>query len=177
MTWIDPLETDLTRRATALVQKKFAEKMYGDRPYTYHLFSVLNMVSVRVSPQDDEMRAAALLHDVIEDTDVTREDLERDFTPRVARLVWNVTDGEGKNRRERHKAVFLKLQGDDDALLIKLADRYSNVTHSWKTESPLLFMYYREYKDFRKALRREDASDTHMALWDHLDDMLGWRKR
>ena len=168
MTILDSSETDLTGRATDLVGVKFEGKKYGGKPYTFHLFQVLQLVKARTPLEDEEIRAAAILHDIIEDTDMTREDVERDFGPRVARIVWAVTDGEGKNRRERHKAMFQKVQGDDDALLVKLADRYANVEHSWETKSPLLFMYYREYKTFRKALRREDASDVIMALWNHM---------
>jgi len=177
ITWIDPFETDLTRRATELVRVKFEDKRYGDQEYLYHLFAVLQLVIPRTPHQDDEIRAAAILHDIIEDTDVTREDLERDFGPRVARIVWGVTDGEGKTRRERHQAVYQKLQADDDALLVKLCDRYANVSHCWKTQSPLLFMYHREYPEFRKELRKADPLPMHRHLWDGLDKLMGWRDR
>ena len=175
MTWIDPIETPLTRLATRVVRAKFEGKLYGDKPYIYHLTQVLQLVTARSLPADDEIRAAALLHDIIEDTDMTREDVKDIFGPRVARIVWAVTDGEGGSRRERHMAMFKKVQGDDEALLVKLADRVANVDHSWETKSPLLFMYHREYKTFRKALRQDDASPIILALWDHLDKRLGWR--
>ena len=94
---------------------------------------------------DPETLAAALLHDVIEDTDVSTDDLEREFGPRVATLVEGVTKlsrihwtGEGDNAEERAsresdrqaenlRKMFLAMADDVRVVLIKLADRLHNM--------------------------------------------------
>ncbi len=94
---------------------------------------------------DPETVAAALLHDVIEDTDISKDDLERDFGPRVATLVEGVTKlsrihwtGDNDNAEERAnresdrqaenlRKMFLAMADDVRVVLIKLADRLHNM--------------------------------------------------
>lgn len=76
----------------------------GDIPYLSHSASVALLLE-RVGISDDEIIAAALLHDVVEDTAVTIEDLARDFPANVVELVAGLSerklDAEG-NRRSWH---------------------------------------------------------------------------
>ena len=53
--------------------------------------------------------AAAWLHDTIEDTSVTREDIVAHFGDEVAALVWAVT-GEGATRSERNQSAYAKIR-------------------------------------------------------------------
>ena len=74
------------------------------------------------------MLAAALLHDTVEDTDTTREELQKEFGAEVDALVAEVTDDktlpspERKRRQETHAPEL-----SDGAKVIKLADKISNV--------------------------------------------------
>lgn len=92
--------------------KAFAEKVHtgqtygGDKPYTYHLAAVVQEAERFKLPE--EVVAAAWLHDTIEDTNTTREELINEFGEEVARLVWAVTDYDGKNRKERAQKTLLK---------------------------------------------------------------------
>ncbi len=77
---------------------------------------------------------AALLHDVVEDTDVTFEELEDEFGPRVRFLVAGVTKLgkiEYKSKEDRHaenlRRMFLAMAQDIRVILIKLADRLHNM--------------------------------------------------
>ncbi|HET7035071.1 MAG TPA: bifunctional (p)ppGpp synthetase/guanosine-3',5'-bis(diphosphate) 3'-pyrophosphohydrolase [Thermomicrobiaceae bacterium] len=90
---------------------------------------------------DPETLAAALLHDVIEDTELTREDLAAEFGERVARLVDGVTklgqirwtpDEDQATREKNRQAeslrkMFLAMIDDVSVVLIKLADRLHNM--------------------------------------------------
>ncbi len=77
---------------------------------------------------DANVLAAALLHDTVEDTDTTREELQKEFGPVVDAFVAEVTDDktlpsdERKLRQETHAP-----QLSDGAKVIKLADKISNV--------------------------------------------------
>src|ERR1700733_4961562 len=75
----------------------------------------------------------ALLHDVVEDTDISLEDIERDFGSEIARIVdgltkiSNVIDVNASQQAENFKKILLTLTDDPRVILIKLADRLHNM--------------------------------------------------
>src|SRR5210317_2166475 len=114
---------------------KFATKAHGDQkrkytndPYIVHPIAVSEIV--KTVAHTDEMVAAALLHDVVEDTDVTLDQIKDKFGSKVAELVGWLTDisrPEDGNRKTRktldreHSA-----EAPADAQTIKLADLIHN---------------------------------------------------
>ena len=83
---------------------------------------------------DDETICAALLHDVVEDTDLTNEELENEFGKPIAEMVAGVTKlGKIKfttteeRQAENYKKMFLAMGKDIRVILIKLADRLHNM--------------------------------------------------
>jgi GTP diphosphokinase / guanosine-3',5'-bis(diphosphate) 3'-diphosphatase len=108
---------------------EFANKSHASQtrnngiPYIVHPVAVMGMVR-QWGIEDEEVLSAALLHDVIEDTGVTKEQLLSDFSARVATLVDHLTHYEGIS-----KSDYIKSFGNVpiEALLIKLADRICNV--------------------------------------------------
>lgn len=101
-------------------------RKYTGEPYITHPIEVMEIV--RSVPHTDEMLAAALLHDTIEDTGVTREDVEREFGETVARLVMELTDQCHDGNRATRKAAEAARLGtiSSDAQTVKLADFISN---------------------------------------------------
>jgi len=81
---------------------------------------------------DPDVRAAALLHDTIEDTDTTYEELLETFNKRVADLVMEVTHEGCKD----HYGYYFPRLKTKEAILIKLVDRASNVSRmgSWSNQ-------------------------------------------
>ena len=75
----------------------------------------------------------ALLHDTVEDTDITLEDIERDFGSEIARIVdgltkiANVIDVNASQQAENFKKILFTLTDDPRVILIKLADRVHNM--------------------------------------------------
>ncbi len=109
-------------------------------PYVLHPIEVATILA-RLQ-LDPETLAAAVLHDVIEDTPVGLERIEREFGPRVAKLVDGVTklgripwtgDADGQATREQARQaeslrkMFLAMVDDIGVVLIKLADRLHNM--------------------------------------------------
>ena len=95
-------------------------------PYINHPIDVAAELA-EVGVTDHEILAAALLHDTLEDTDATPEDLEREFGPRVRRLVEALTDDPNLTSRERKRLQLERAGGlETDAKGIRIADKICN---------------------------------------------------
>ena len=100
-------------------------------PYILHPIAVSCILAhMRL---DAETLMAALLHDVIEDTEFTKQDIAEKFSPTVAELVDGVTKLSHSSDKEYNKAASFRkiLQAtlqDPRVIIIKLADRYHNMT-------------------------------------------------
>lgn len=95
-------------------------------PYLTHLLSVALLVAE--DGADDDVVAAALLHDTIEDTQTTHEELSAAFNERVAELVLEVTEKKELSWEERHERYLEHLEtASDEALLIAIADKIDNI--------------------------------------------------
>jgi (p)ppGpp synthase/HD superfamily hydrolase len=100
-------------------------------PYITHLFSVALLVAEGNS--DEDVVAAALLHDTIEDTDTSAEELEQHFNERVALLVASVTEPHEQNGEKlswKKKKVLYIQQLETaplEAVQISAADKIDNI--------------------------------------------------
>jgi guanosine-3',5'-bis(diphosphate) 3'-pyrophosphohydrolase len=97
-------------------------------PYLNHPIAVALLLAEVGGVQDAEVLAAAVLHDTLEDTETTRDELERAFGPRVCRIVEEVTDNRHLSKAERKRLQIVRAsQLSPGAALIKLGDKISNV--------------------------------------------------
>jgi guanosine-3',5'-bis(diphosphate) 3'-pyrophosphohydrolase len=159
---------DLVERARRLALAAHGEQRYGADPYRVHLEHVVEVLT-RFA-HDDVMRAAAWLHDTVEDTPLTLEEVTREVGPEVAAIVAAVTDEPGANRKARKAATLGKLAAASPAArAVKLADRIANVEASIAHGRGDLFaMYAGEHVAFRAALYT--AGENH-PQWVHLDGL------
>ena len=105
-----------------------ARKGRGNEPYINHLAEVANLLARVTDGADAELVAAGWLHDTIEDTETTREELAEKFSPRVASLVVEVTDDMTLPKPERRQRQIADApHKSPDAKLIKIADKVSNI--------------------------------------------------
>jgi len=77
-------------------------KDHDQSPYINHPLAVANVLAAH-GVTDPVVIQAALLHDTIEDTETTRDELERDFGTRVAEVVMEVTDDKSLPKAERKR--------------------------------------------------------------------------
>lgn len=125
--------TPQIKRAIQFAARKHEGQMRRETeplPYITHLFSTALLVAE--GGADDDVVAAALLHDTLEDTDTTREEIAAAFNERVARLVESVSEikegGEKVAWKERKKRYLANLEkAEDDAVLIAIADKIDNI--------------------------------------------------
>lgn len=106
-------------------------RMSGE-PYMIHPMNVAYILAGL--GMDDETVAAALLHDVVEDTDLTNEDLAKEFGETIAQMVAGVTKlgsirftSIEEKQAENYRKMFLAMGKDIRVILIKLADRLHNM--------------------------------------------------
>jgi guanosine-3',5'-bis(diphosphate) 3'-pyrophosphohydrolase len=105
-----------------------ARKGRGNEPYINHLAEVANLLSAATEGADAELIAAGWLHDTIEDTETTREELAQKFSERVASLVVECTDDMSLPKAERRRLQVVNASHKSpSARLIKIADKISNI--------------------------------------------------
>ena len=105
-----------------------ARKGRGNEPYINHLAEVANLLAVATDGADAELVAAGWLHDAIEDTETTREELAERFSDRVASLVVECTDDMSLPKPERRRRQIVDApKKSAGAKLIKIADKISNI--------------------------------------------------
>jgi len=115
---------DLAARRHSGMQRKGR----GNEPYINHLAEVANLLALATEGADAELVAAGWLHDTIEDTETTRQELAQKFGERVAALVVEVTDDMRLPKHERRqKQIVDAPRKSPGAKLIKIADKISNI--------------------------------------------------
>ncbi|MCF8364796.1 MAG: RelA/SpoT family protein [Bacteroidales bacterium] len=127
-------EATMVRKAFDLaVEAHSGMRRRSKEPYVYHPLEVAT-ICAKDMRLDATSIVCALLHDVVEDTDITIEEIEHKFNPRVAMIIGGLTkiqgildDGQRSIQAEYFKRMILALAEDMRVILIKLADRLHNM--------------------------------------------------
>ena len=129
-----PLNTELLDRAIIFAVKAHAgtERRGKGFPYIVHPMEAVEIVAT-ITP-DQELLAAAALHDTVEDTDVTIEQIREEFGERIANLVASESDvmiqgvSEEDSWHARKQAAIDRLaRAPHDAKIVALGDKLSNM--------------------------------------------------
>lgn len=131
----------LTEEDKKLIRKAFDvavdahkdQRRKSGEAYIFHPIAVAKIVAAEIGLGATSI-ASALLHDVVEDTDLTVEDIERMFNPKIAQIVEGLTkiaqvktDQEISIQAENFRKMLLTLNDDVRVILIKIADRLHNM--------------------------------------------------
>jgi GTP pyrophosphokinase len=115
----------------ALESHKNMRRKSGE-PYIYHPIAVAQIAAEEIGLGTTSI-VCALLHDVVEDTELTLEDIERDFGKKTAKIIDGLTkisgvfDYNSSLQAENFRKMLLTLADDVRVILIKLADRLHNM--------------------------------------------------
>lgn len=129
-----PLNTELLDRAIIFAVRAHAgtERRGKGYPYIVHPLEAVEIVATMTS--DQELLAAAALHDTVEDTDVSVEQLRAEFGERIASLVADESDtfeagvSEEDSWHSRKRAAIERLaRASHDAKIVALGDKLSNM--------------------------------------------------
>lgn len=115
---------------------EFAAKKHRDQrrkdhaasPYINHPIALVQILVGDANIQDEVVLAAALLHDTIEDTDTTAEEITEHFGEKISSIVLEVTDDVSLSRSERKALQIAHAPTlSPEAALVKLADKIANL--------------------------------------------------
>lgn len=126
-------------------------RRYTNLPYLGHCLEVMELVmSV---PHTEAMLIAAVLHDTVEDTDVTETDISDAFGTEVAEMVMLLSDLEQGNRATRKRLARERLAAAPAAVqTVKLADLISNTRTIVKYDKDFAVAYLREKRELLHVL-------------------------
>ena len=142
----------------AAVAHQGAKRKGGRIPYLVHPIEAAAIVAEMTD--DEELIAAAVLHDVVEDTEVTLSDLQRFFGDRIAHYV----SGESENKRKelppentwklrkQETIAFLMDQADKNAKILALADKLSNFRSIGRDEQSVGDRFWQRFNQKDKQM-------------------------
>ncbi|MFV0605406.1 MAG: RelA/SpoT family protein [Niabella sp.] len=142
---IKPGDKEILRRAFEIAADAHSTmRRKSGEPYILHPIAVAKICADEIG-LGVRSAVAALLHDTVEDTDITLQDIEKEFGSEIAKIVdgltkiSNVIDANASKQAENFKKILLTLTDDPRVILIKLADRLNNMRtlESMKRENQL----------------------------------------
>jgi (p)ppGpp synthase/HD superfamily hydrolase len=157
------------KEAAYLAISLHGTQTYDGHPYYYHLEQVVDVLK-EFGFTEDKFVIAGYLHDVLEDTAISYNDIKTQFGEEIAEIVYAVTDELGRNRKERKAKTYPKIKANPDATIVKLADRIANTRNSIKNKPSMAKMYAKELEGFRDALYVPNTEAE--SLWNELSDIL-----
>ncbi len=147
-----------------------------ERAYILHPIEAMTIVST--ISEDEEVLAAAVLHDTVEDTDVTRDDIEKKFGKRVAELVASEREDKRKDQPPestwitRKQETITHLQhADRDIKLICLGDKLANIREIRQDYAVLGDGLWERFNQKDKSLHRWYYSSVYLVLEEEFGDV------
>lgn len=146
-------------------------------PYINHPISLVNILCNEAHITDINLICSALLHDTVEDTETTAEELELEFGAVISSVVMEVTDDKTIAARQTRKQLQIEHAShiSDHAKLLKLADKISNL-RDLSVDPPATWSLQRQrdYFDWAKQVI-DQLRGTHSGLEELFD--LAYSKR
>ncbi|KAF2508678.1 bifunctional (p)ppGpp synthetase/guanosine-3',5'-bis(diphosphate) 3'-pyrophosphohydrolase [Flavobacterium zhairuonense] len=167
--------------ARSFAAEKHGNQKYGRYPYEVHLINVINVLLRNDILPDTEMNidlwSSAWLHDVLEDTDTARDEIIDRFGIHIFEIVWSLSDGKGEDRKEKKQAMYEKIVLNQNAIIIKLADRIANLEFSIiDNNQEKIKLYIDENDDLNQYLANRITEKEGLALLDYLNSLIGKMK-
>lgn len=150
------------------VKEKHKDQKYGEKSYFYHLEGVAKVAEEFLSsyPRIIQLKKACYLHDILEDTDISKKELFNIVSSDIIDIIERVTDKDGKNRKERHLKTYYLTREKEEAVLVKLCDRIFNIREGNKIK------LYKKEKDYFKFSLFDPRHSYAKSLWKEYDRLL-----
>ena len=135
--------------AELFAKDKHRNQKYGDKPYYTHLEQVVSRLKA-IGITDEDVLCAAWLHDTIEDTDTTFDDIEQRFGSNVAVMVLSLSKDTSLPKKEKERQYIEQLKNAPwQAQIIKICDISSNLKElknsSWSKSKKTKYVKKKSY--------------------------------
>lgn len=145
---------------------------YDKMPYRFHLRSVVSFAEkfINLIPKKDRdtVIAGCWAHDLIEDAQVSYNDVKKNTNEIVAEYAYALTNEKGRNRKERANDKYYNgIVEYKHASFIKLCDRIANVSYSKQHNEKMFKMYKKEYNNFKQKLH----DGRWKEMWNYLEEL------
>lgn len=141
-------------RALMVAEKAHAGQSYDIYPYMFHIHQVKNIAEE--FGFKESVVIACILHDTLEDTSLSYNDIKKAFGYQVAEIVYSVTDELGRDNSERKEKTYPKIRKHWENVAVKLCDRIANIKHSAEYNLNMYTRYINQHENFSKELYKED---------------------
>lgn len=159
-------------RALLAADKAHANQSYDIYPYGYH-FRQVKRIAEELG-YDESIVVSCILHDTLEDTDLSYKDLKKAFGEEVAEIVFCVTDELGRNRKEKKMKTYPKIKSNWKATVVKVCDRIANMQQSKEYNENLFKMYQKEYSDLVDNIKSDAHPQNEVGkAWKRLEELVG----
>jgi (p)ppGpp synthase/HD superfamily hydrolase len=163
--------------AFAIEAHQNVNHLYDNKPYSVHLALTvsyaLKYIDLVPEPYQSVVIDACWLHDTIEDTRMTYNDIRAVANPAVADIVYAVTNEKGKTRKDRANEKYYEgIKKCDFASFVKLCDRLANAKYSADSDSRMKQVYLTENEYFINSLIDNKNKQTYSIMIDELNSIL-----
>ena len=167
----------LKAKEYAVHKHRSVNQLYsGYLPYEFHLqmaVDVANRYINGIPDNKDALISAVWLHDTIEDTRTTYDDLVKEFGINIADIVYAVTNEKGRTRAERANDKYYRhIRHTEGAAFVKLCDRIANVQWGIISGGSMLEKYRKEQFNFGQQLYPKDCDPVLEWMFYDLDTLL-----
>ena len=186
--WLNEEDAMNYETAIALLSKKITDaksfaiekhnnQKYGIFPYEVHLLNVITVLlrnNILPNTEDNiDLWIGAWLHDILEDTNTTKQELVDKFGINIYEIVWSLTDGKNGNRYEKKQLMYKKLIHNQNGIIVKLADRISNIEFSVICNNrEKVQKYISENDELNKQLKNIVTNGNGKFLLDYLNKLV-----
>lgn len=169
-------KSDLRKALELMIESHEGQfRKYSKLEYAHHPAAVAKIVKKhKRSKKIIKLLIASLLHDTVEDTDVTLEDIEKEFGESVASIVYELTSDKDEIEKIGKKEYLSRkmLKMTSYALVIKLADRLHNCSDLPKASDSFREKYVSETRYILDKLKERFLSETHQELISKIENKI-----
>lgn len=162
-----------TAKNFALNCHQTTNHFYDGLPYEFHLNMVVETAKkfIHLIPENDRefVLASCWVHDTIEDTRVTYNDVKELLGEQIAEIAYALTNEKGKTRKERANfKYYTGIRETKYAAFVKICDRIANSEYSYDQQSTMFNKYKSEFEEFEYWL----YCDEYHEMFDYLFEIL-----
>lgn len=153
----------------ALNNHQSTNHFYDGMPYEFHLNMVVETAKkfIHLIPENERelVIAGCWVHDTIEDTRATYNDVKETLGEEIAELAYALTNEKGRTRKERaNEKYYLGIRETKHAAFIKICDRIANAEYSKSEQGSMFEKYKSEFEEFEYWL----YCDEYHEMFDYL---------